>query len=261
MSANLEKLTGEWLARREEYPETAGFLEQAVLAAQEEGAPREFGTVTASKSPEIRKVYPEVPLEKDLAGQREIVIERVVKPLGLNVDNALKQLSFKFPARKPFYDDDGFHLTVPLIVPQFRGVSFLAMADAAGFYVLDSLRGQILAGEVHPWEDPRGVDVPDRSHGIWVQDGTQWVHRKPVDVRNQLQEDKYKALLTGGLVKGFAQALLRWDMVQGKGWDLIGDSVGTADVPYVLDWRAGWGFYARWGGDARPDFRAFVCGS
>lgn len=258
---DLERVIGIWVENREQYPNTVGFLEQAVLAAQNENAPEVFGQKSTPKPPEFRKAYPERPLEEDLTEQRDIIIERVARPLGLNIDNTLEELSFEFPQRGSFYDNEGYHLTVPIIVPQFRDASFLDMADAAGFYVSDYLRKQILAGEVKAWEDPRGVRISNRSHGIWVQDGTQWVNRKPRDVRTELQIEENKDLIPGGLIRGFALSLLRWDMVKDKGWDLIGDSVGPGGVPYVHGWGDRPEFVADPDGHADPYFRAFVCGS
>lgn len=244
------------------FPEVAQALDPVDERARVAGVPDLFPS-SRQVNLETQKVSPEIPLRRELKRQISVIIKRVIKPLELDEQKALEQLSASFPERQSFHDK--FRLTIPLLVPQFEGVSWLSAVKAARFSVSDFLREMINIDQVHPWQDPRRVDVPNIPHGIWVQDGTLFVNRRAKDVRKELENKDYKDLLAGTLWDGFALALLRPDMVMYKGWDLIGDSVGSGHIPYLTylsRWLVRLGFGAHWDGYpyAYSDYRAFVCG-
>lgn len=257
MTQRLENEAMVW----DKYPEIAEGLTKLAARARTLGAPEQFPAVNSVTRKESPKFYPEISLEEDLANQRHIIIERLVRPLGIDEEDALKQLSFVFPGRKKPYNRLEHIVRTPILVPQLNGVSWLVACDKLGFTVSDYLRKEIEADRVQPWQDSRGIRAPGISHGIWVQDGTMFVNRKPVDVREELNSRENSDLDTGDLWRGFALALLRPDMVLNKGWDLIGDSVDSDRVPCVGGWDGRPRFLAGRDDGALPHFRAFVCGS
>lgn len=202
---------------------------------------------------ESPKVYPEISLEEEFERQRQIVIERVIKPLNMNEASSLSQLPSSFPERLISYD--GLSLSVPLIPPKFKGVPWINIVDASGLVVSQYLRERI--EDLKEWEDPRKIVLPDKPYATWVQDGSRYVYRKPIDVRQDLQEDERG----GNQWDGLALALFRPDMVKNMFWDLIGASVGSDGVP-CLDWLGGGpGFDYYFSDAAGPGDRALVCGS
>lgn len=113
-----------------------------------------------------------------------MIVERIGLPLGMSETDCLAKLPARFP-EKP--TNNLLRLTVPIIVPRFEGVNWLQVIDAAGFYVTSYLRARI--GELSLWQDPRGIeDLPDKPYAVWIQDGSRYVKRRPIDVRMELQK-------------------------------------------------------------------------
>ena len=257
MTQRLESLANDFAENG--YSGIGDKLREAVEEARNLGAPEQFPAEGPLAQKESPKFHSEIHPGRELARQKLIIVERVIKPLGLNEQEALSQLPSIFPRRKASYDR--LHLMVPLLSPQFKGISFLSACEAAGFSVSDYLKEQIEGNKLQSWVDSREVYIPNSPHGFWAQDGTQWVREAPVNVRAELETNlDYVNLRGGTLWEGFALALLRPGIVRDKGWNFIGDSVYFDRVPCLFGWSAGLAFSAAKAGHADWCYRAFVCG-
>ncbi len=204
------------------------------------------------------KYYPELSLEDELERQRVEITNRVAVPLGMDRNVCLSSLPTRFPDRPAVYNK--LHLTTPLIVPQFEslGFSWLQVVEGLNFYVYSGLKDAANNGQLNLWKDQRrgAKPFPKAPYTVWVQDGSRYVNRKPVDVRKELEREER----AGNHWQGLALAMLRPDMLQNKYWDLIGGSVGSGSVPSVY-WGGQPEFGCDWVDGADPGFRSLVCGS
>lgn len=201
--------------------------------------------------PESKKVYPKISQEEEFERQVINAVERIAKPLGISEQAALASLPKKFPDRLAEYD--GLDISTPLIVPRFRGFSWLQHVEAAGLGVSDYLRSRI--SELSQWQDPREeIEMPDVSYAGWFHTGDRYKGR-PIDVRARLQGVEVADDHWGGA----GLATLRVDIVKVRLFGLIGGQVGAGGLPCVGWWGGRPGFDAGWDDD--PDYRALVRGS
>lgn len=217
------------------------------------------------------KYYPAISEADELERQREEATERIAVPLGIDRNKFLAKLPVRFPDRPAIYEERA--LTVPLISPDLTpfGLTWLQVTEDVNFYdpndpvstlkayIWIELRNMTNKGELKIWRDPRrGVrPFPQVPHGVWIQDGSRYVDRKPVDVRGKL----HKLERAGDHWKGTGLSVLRPDMVKTMRWDLIGGQVGS-DYALCVRWSGDRPrFSCRWAGRAVPLFRALVCGS
>lgn len=186
--------------------------------------------------------------------QVQTIFERVGKPLRMSKKECRRQLPLEFPERLP--SDDQLGLTIPLLVPRLEGITWLQVVEAAGLRISDYLKSVI--GKLGEWPDPRGIVIPSKPYGTWVQDGTRYVNRRPMDVREELESGE-----RGGTHwDGVGLAILRPDMVKSGSWDLIGSEVDSGHLPCLRWWGARPGFASI--GPTLPILprsRALVCGS
>lgn len=240
------------------HPQTASGLRILAGTAREEEVPEDFWLPQTSKAPNhviTPKYYPEIPENEEYDRQAGLAVNFADK-LGINETACLKLLPPRFSRKLKVYDD--LYVTRPLLTPRFP-VSWIEAVDAAGFGVSDYLREHL--GAMEDWKDPREQTVPKLPRAVWIQDGTQFKYRKPVDVRSELQNNnKYQKLLAGEKWVSFNLALLRADMVANMGWDVIGTSVGAGSVLYLGGWGDRLRFGCNWVDFAGPGFRALVRG-
>ncbi|MDO8452395.1 MAG: hypothetical protein Q7S79_01440 [bacterium] len=214
----------------------------------------------ATRLETLAKACPEISPEEEFNRQKQVALE-IAKRLGLSKAIALAQLPTSFPELHPS-TEERFKLTVPVIVPKFRGLTWLQVAEATGLQVTSYLREQNAKGELKTWQDPRGVEIPEAPYSALVQDGSLFVNRKPVDVRDELQRvDAAKLVIGGDEWDGLALALHRPDMVESKHWDLIGSQVGTGVVVCLGCWDGMPGFSSHWDDGTGWGSRSLVRGS
>lgn len=202
---------------------------------------------------DIAMVYPEISPEEEAQRQRFIIAEGIGKNLGMSEAECLAQLPDRFP-EKPTNTE--LAQTTPLIVPKFKGYSWLQVAEAAGLYVSDNFRERIAKGELGQWTDQREDIEPDPEvpFSAWFQDGSRYVKKSPNYTRGHMHQLERAGDHWGGI----GLEALRPDMVQTMGWDLIGGQVGRDHVPYASQWGGRLGFYYRLAGGAIPFFRSLL---
>lgn len=222
----------------------------------------------SAKRVERPQYYPAIPLPDELARQRVEATERIAVPLGIDRNKFQALLPARFPDRPSDYDR--LCLNIPLISPNLTsfGFTWLKVVEGTNFYSLNSpehiLKADIWTelenriGELKVWKDPRRnvKPFPEVPHAVWIQDGTRYVNEQPRNVRNKLRQLER----AGDHWKGLGLSVLRPDMIQTMWWDLIGGQVGSDHVPYV-SWSVTPRFDYYWGDNARPKYRALVCGS
>lgn len=198
------------------------------------------------------KVFPEIPLDEELKRQQRVAVGIAVE-LGMTEQDALEALPKRFPERMLEYNK--LEVNTPLIVPRFRGFSWLQLIEAANLGISDYLKGRI--DDLSDWQDPRVVEVLDKPYAGWFYIGDRYKYRRPVDVREELHPVEVASDHWGGA----ALAILRPDIVRVKLFDLIGGQVGSDCVPSVGWWDGRPGFRARLVVYAFPNYQALVRGS
>lgn len=250
--AQFERLAEELQGR---YPQTARGLRILAGTARAEGMDDNLVLSAGGTKPAKPKYYPDIPENEEYDRQAGEVVNFADK-LGINETSCLKMLPTRFSRKQKVYDE--LHITRPLLTPKFA-IPWIEAVDKAGFLVSDYLRLHI--NEMETWKDPRYETVPKLPKTVRIQDGTQFKDGKPVDVRSELQNNnKYQKLLAGENWVGFYLALLRPDMVENMGWDIIGASVGSDSVLYLRRWFDQPRFNAHFDDGALPGFRALVRG-
>lgn len=207
----------------------------------------------------LSKVFPQISLSEEHRRQGLINARKYAGVLGMGQDEYIATLP-QFPERPSAYENE-LGLTVPVIVENRR--PWLKLAELSDISVTDYLRAREAEGGVEDWKKD-GFQMSEYPViSMWVQDGTKFVYRKPLDIRAELlcvpkYREHYKA---GRIPMGIALQNVRPDMVRSMFWDLIGTSVGSAHCAYLYHWDDQTGLDADVLGHASPDFREFVFGS
>lgn len=206
----------------------------------------------------LSKVFPKISLSEEHRRQGLINARKYAGAFGMGQDEYIATLP-QFPERPSAYEKD-LGLTVPVIVENRR--SWLELAKLSDIHVTDYLRAREAEGVVKNWEKD-GFKMDAFVISMWVQDGTKFVYRKPLDVRAELlRVSKYREHYKAGRIPmGIALQNVRPDMVRSMFWDLIGTSVGSDDCACLCRWVGRTRFDADDLGGAGPRFRGFVFGS
>lgn len=206
----------------------------------------------------LSKVFPQISLSEEHRRQGLINARKYAGAFGMGQDEYIATLP-QFPERPSAYENE-LGLTVPVIVENRR--SWLKLAELSDIHVTDYLRAREAERVVKNWEkDEFKMDASVIS--MWVQDGSKFVYRKPLDVRAELlRVSKYREHYKAGRIPmGIALQNVRPDMVRSMFWDLIGTSVGSGRCACLRHWDDQARLYAVVLGYALPGFRGFVFGS